>query len=172
MNERTRAANVTVSDATRGDESMLQNLLQLYTHDFSEHWAGTPKGDLQANGRFPDYPLSDYWTRPRWSAALVRCDEQLAGFVLVNDRSHSGEPVDHNMAEFFVVRKYRGRGVGRAAAERTFTKRPGQWEVAVARKNVAALTFWRSVVRGATRARELDMSGAEWNGPILRFAWP
>ena len=163
--------NVTIEDATRADEPALQNMLQLYAHDFSEHWAGTSKGDLQPDGRFADYPLGDYWTRPSWSAAIVRCDDCLAGFALVNDRGHSGKPVDRNMAEFFILRKYRGRGVGRAAAERIFAMHPGQWEVAVARKNVAALSFWRTTTSRASQVCELDISSAEWNGPILRFEW-
>ena len=161
--------NVTLQDASVADEPVLQNLMQLYVHDFSEHWADTEKGDLAPDGRFEAYPLDDYWTRPRWSAAFVRCDGFLAGFALVNDHTHSGQPVDANMGEFFVVRKYRGRGVGRAAAAQVFARQPGQWEVAVARKNVAALRFWR---RAAPHAAELDLSSAEWNGPILRFEWP
>lgn len=162
--------NVTISGATRADEPTLQNLLQLYTHDFSEHWAGTPKGDVQEDGRFPAYPLADYGTRAGWEALLVRCEGALAGFVLVNDHAHSGEPVAHNLAEFFVLRKYRGRGVGRAAAEQVFARFPGAWEVAVARKNVAALAFWRKVVARAA-PRELDVRNAEWDGPVLRFVW-
>jgi predicted acetyltransferase len=163
--------NITVTDACRSDEPTLQNLLQLYTHDFSGFWAGTTKGDVQPDGRFPDYPLDDYWIQRSWSAVLVRCDACLAGFALVNDRGHSGKPVDRNMAEFFILRKYRGRGVGRAAAERIFAKYPGQWELAVARKNVAALTFWRAAIRSASHVTEFDVSSAEWNGPILRFDW-
>jgi predicted acetyltransferase len=163
--------NVTISDAARFDESVLQNMLQLYTHDFSELWAGTSKGDLQPDGRFADYPLGEYWLQPSWSAAIVRCDDHLAGFALVNDRGHSGKPVDRNMAEFFILRKYRGRGVGRAAAEQIFARHPGQWEVAVARKNIAALRFWRTTISRALQACELDVSSAEWNGPILRFEW-
>ena len=162
---------VTISEATRGDERTLQNLVQLYTHDFSELWAGTPRGDVQPDGRFADYPLTEYWIRPRWSAVLARCDAHLAGFALVNDEAHSGLPVDRNVAEFFILRKYRGRGVGRATAEAVFTRQPGQWEVAVARKNVAALAFWRTAIRRASEVRELDVHGPEWDGPILRFEW-
>lgn len=164
--------NVTITDATRADEPVLQNLLQLYTHDFSEHWAGTSKGDVQANGRFADYPLDDYWGRSRWWAALLHGGDRLAGFCLVNDHAHSGEPVGRNMAEFFVLRKYRGCGFGRIAAEQIFARFPGSWEVAVARKNVAALRFWQRATARASRRSEQDVDTAEWNGPILRFEWP
>ncbi len=164
--------NVTISDAARSDEPALQNMLQLYTHDFSAFWAGTSKGDLQPDGRFADYPLGDYWIEPGWSAAIVRCDEHLAGLALVTDRGHAGKPADHNMAEFFILRKYRRCGVGRAAAEQIFARHPGQWEVAVARKNVAVLSFWRTTMSRTSQACELDVSSADWNGPILRFVVP
>jgi predicted acetyltransferase len=165
---------VLVTKAARFQEPILQNLLQLYTHDFSEFWAGTAKGDLQADGRFAAYPLEEYWTNPQWSASLIWCDDVLAGFVLVNDHSHSGKQVDHNVAEFFILRKHRGRAVGRLAAEIVFSQHPGSWEVAVARKNVQALSFWRKIVGGTSKAKgihEIDVNSDHWNGPILRFEW-
>jgi predicted acetyltransferase len=166
--------NVIVSRALRAQEPTLQNLLQLYTHDFSEFWAGTSKGDLLPDGRFAAYPLNDYWTRRNWSAALIHCNEVLAGFVLTNDRSHSRQPAEHNVGEFFILRKHRGQGVGRLAARITFSQHPGSWEVAVARKNIHAREFWRKTIAGAAQARniqELDLDNAAWNGPIFRFEW-
>src|SRR4051794_11589266 len=68
----------------REHETTLQNLIQLYTHDFSEFWADTPKGEVQANGRFADYPLPDLWKRPGSSAKLVLIGSTIAGFSLVN----------------------------------------------------------------------------------------
>jgi predicted acetyltransferase len=165
---------VTVTEAPPSQEPVLQNLLQLYTHDFSEFWAGTSKGDLQADGRFAAYPLEEYWSNAKCSALSIWCDDVLAGFSLVNNCAHSGELVDRNMAEFFILRKHRGRGVGRLAAEIIFSKYPGSWEVAVARKNVAALSFWRRTIGGTAKAKglyEIDVSNDHWNGPILRFAW-
>jgi predicted acetyltransferase len=165
---------VTVTQALPSQEPVLQNLLQLYTHDFSEFWAGTTKGDLQESGRFAEYPLSEYWINSGWSAFLIWTEGVLAGFALVNDRTHTGEPADHNMAEFFILRKQRGLGVGRLAAAIIFSTHPGTWEVAVARRNVQALSFWRRTVGGtikATSAHEIDMNTERWNGPILRFEW-
>ena len=165
---------VTVTKASASQEPILQNLLQLYTHDFSEFWAGTPKGDLQANGRFADYTLSEYWTNPECSASLIWADGVLAGFTLVNDRPHSGKTAARNMAEFFIVRKHRGFGIGRMVAEIIFSNRPGSWEVAIARKNVQALSFWRRTIGGTEKAQgihELDLNTEHWNGPIICFEW-
>jgi predicted acetyltransferase len=165
---------VIVTHARRDQEPIIQNLAQLYTHDFSEFWAGTAKGDLRPDGRFAPYPLEQYWTRPRWSAALIWSDDVLAGFVLINDQAHSGQPVNRNVGEFFVLRKHRGLGVGRRAAEAVFSRHAGSWEVAVARRNVRALQFWRKTIGGTAQAadiHELDLNNQNWNGPVLRFEW-
>lgn len=149
----------------------LDALFQLYTHDFSDFWAGTDRGELQEDGRFPDYPyLDSYWTEPGREPFLIRVDGHLGGFVLVNDHSHSGLPLDFAVAEFFVVRKHRRGGVGRAAARAAISGREGQWELAVARKNESALAFWRDVAAelAAGAVDELDTTDT-WNGTILRF---
>ncbi len=153
---------------------VLDNLFQLYTHDFSEFWAGTEHGELTGEGFFEPYPhLDSYWTDPNREALFIHVDDALVGFVLINDRSHSGQPLDHSIAEFFVARKYRGQGVGRQAAHAAFARHTGTWETAVARKNLPALAFWRravATVPGVMDIQELDVVSSNWDGPILRFA--
>ena len=166
--------NVIVAKASNKQEPIIQNLAQLYTHDFSEFRSDTSKGNLLPDGRFEPYPLEEYWTRRGWWASMIWCDEALAGFALINDHARSGEPVDHSVAEFFIVRKHRGRGVGRLAAETIFSLHPGSWEVAVARKNVPAGAFWRKTITGAPKVKgvnEIDVSNDHWNGTIFRFEW-
>jgi predicted acetyltransferase len=167
-------SDVTVTVAGEGERPVLDNLMQLYFHDFSDFWRGHDDGELDANGRFADYPfLAAYWRESGRVPLLVRKAGHVAGFALVNDASHSGAPVDHNVAEFFIVRRHRRGGAGAAAAQAIFTRFPGQWEAAVMRANVGALAFWRHAVRGHPQARdveELDLDNALWNGPILRFS--
>jgi predicted acetyltransferase len=166
--------SVAVLDADPGQAPVIQNLIQLYTHDFSEQWAGTSRGELNAQGMFDAYPLEEYWSNPQCAAMLIWRDRALAGFCLVNDRTHSGLSADRNMAEFFIVRKHRGQGMGRLAAGVVFSRLPGSWEVAVARKNVHAPEFWRGTIKPAAQCsqyQELDVQDERWNGPILRFRW-
>jgi predicted acetyltransferase len=163
--------NVELHQAIPSDRPTLANLMQLYTHDFSEHWAGRVDGELGEDGRFPDYPLDSYWQQPKHVPMLIRVNGQLGGFALVNDVSHTGRPVDRNMAEFFVVRKHRRCGVGLLAAHLIFSRHPGQWEIAVARRNTAALAFWRKAIRQhplATEIDETDVASQAWNGPVIR----
>jgi predicted acetyltransferase len=166
---------VLLKKALPAEAPIIDNLMQLYTHDFSELWAGTPRGDLNPQGRFEPYPLDEYWSRPNWSALFIWRDQVLAGFSLINDQTHSGEAADRNVGEFFILRKHRGQGVGRRAAELVFSSHTGSWEVAVARKNRRACEFWRRTINHAasraTGIRELDLQNEKWNGPIFRFDW-
>lgn len=151
---------------------VLANLFQLYTYDFTEQWAGLDRGELSEEGLFPEYPYLDaYWSEPERTPYLIRADGHIAGFVLINAWSHSGLPIDHAVAEFFVVRKHRRGGVGRAAARQAIGPRPGQWELAVARKNTGALPFWRAVTAELASGpiEAIDRDDELWNGPILRF---
>jgi len=165
---------VTITAASRSDEGVIQNLVQLYTHDFSEYWRGTTRGNLLPNGLFEAYPLEEYWTRGDWPALLVWCDGILTGFSLINNKGHLDGPIDRNMAEFFILRKYRGLGVGRLAAEAIFNQYPGMWQVAVTRKNIPAGVFWRKVIGGSPHVTgyfETDINTNHWNGFVMRFRW-
>jgi predicted acetyltransferase len=158
--------------ASAAERPVLANLMQFYVHDFSEFWAGRPEGDIEDDGRFGDYPLAPYWSRPNHFPLLLRVGGRLAGFALVNDEGHSDQPTDWNVAEFFITRKYRRGGYGTAAAHALFERYPGRWEAAVARRNVGALRFWRRAIRGHPRVddvREDDVTTAKWNGQIIRF---
>ena len=161
-----------VAEARPDEEHIIQNMMQLYVHDFSEQWAGTERGELEDDGFFAEYPLEPYWQEPGRIPLLLRVEGRLAGFALVNAWSHSGLSLDRSMAEFFVVRKHRRDGIGRRAAHIIFDRYPGQWETAVARKNHGALAFWRNTVRLHPRVEqieEIDTNTEAWNGQILRF---
>jgi predicted acetyltransferase len=151
----------------------IENMLQLYTHDFSEQWADRIEGELDENGRFTGYPALDtYWHGEDRIPLVLRAKGRLAGFALLNTTSHTDRSVDRNMAEFFVARKHRRSGLGTFAAHTIFDRYPGQWEAAVARRNIGALVFWRKAVAAHPMARELeevDVATTAWNGPVLRF---
>jgi predicted acetyltransferase len=164
--------DVTLEKVGRERRLTLVNLFQLYAHDFSEQWFDRPEGELDETGRLEEYGLLDnYWTEPKHEALLIRADGRLAGFALVNDYSHSGLPLDFQVAEFFVARKHRRSGVGRSAALAVIGARPGLWELAVARRNTGAQVFWRRVagLLVGDQVEELDRDDDRWNGLILRF---
>src|SRR5579864_7778918 len=138
---------VDVIPAAPEQAPILENLLELYAHDFSEFH----NPELGPDGRFgyPHLPL--YWREPGRHAFLVKVDGQLAGLVLVKQGSEiSGEERVWDMAEFFVVRGYRRRGIGTEIAQQVWRRFPGRWEVRVMESNVAAQGFWERAIGAFT----------------------
>lgn len=162
---------VTVTLGEVGDKSIFRNLIQLYRYDLS-----TIEGrDLDAHGLYDYAYLDHYWT-PEGRAAgrrpfLVRANGQLAGFVLKAAHSYLGRTGGHNIAEFFILRKWRRQGIGRQVAVAIFNQFPGPWEVAQQRDNAAAQAFWRTVIHVYTNGafEEIDARPPAWEGPVLCF---
>lgn len=121
------------------DKPVVGHLLQLCVHDYSE-FNGREVND---HGLF-DYPYLDYyWTEAGRFPFLVRVEGKLAGFVLV--RQMEGDESLWQMAEFFILRKYRRQGIGRSVALQVFDCFEGRWEVIPEDGNLPAQRFWQRV---------------------------
>jgi predicted acetyltransferase len=134
---------IEVIPAGKEQEPILANLLQLYAHDFSDFH----NLDLGPDGRFgyPSLPL--YWSEPGRHPFLVWVEGKLAGFALVRRGSEvSGDETIWDMAEFFVIRGFRRRGIGTQAAHEVWRRFPGLWEVRVMQSNTAAQDFWSRAI--------------------------
>ena len=135
--------NIEIFPAAQEQESILANLLELYAHDFSEFH----DVEIGADGRFGYKNLSLYWAEPNRLPFLVWVQGKLAGLVLVKSGSEvSGSQIVWDMAEFFVLRGYRKRGIGTYVAHEVWRKFPGQWEVRVMESNSAACEFWERAI--------------------------
>ena len=155
--------NVQVTAAGADDGACLAALLQLYAYDLSAILAL----DVGADGRFGVPPLDG-----RGAPFFVRVDGALAGFALVAERSRlSGDAAVRDMAEFVVLRRFRGRGVGEAAATALFDRFGGTWEVRQKRQNEPATAFWRRIIGRYTGDRFEDflVDDERWRGPVQRF---
>ncbi len=143
----TQPEQIELLAAAKQDEPVLANLIELYAHDFSEFYGV----ELGPDGRFGYKSLPLYWSEPGRYSFLVKIDGKLAGFVLVKKGSEvSGNANVWDIAEFFVVRAYRRRGVGTRIAHEVWKRFPETWEVRVLQANVAALNFWTHAIGGFT----------------------
>jgi predicted acetyltransferase len=157
-----------IRPATVEDHPTIEALFQLYAYDFSEALAL----DVEANGRFRTPSLAPYATDPRCHAFLVHVDGALGGFALVQQRSRlSGDERVNDVAEMFVLRRFRRHGVGAHVATWLFDRFPGAWEVRERRENAAAIAFWRRVIARYTDGRytEEAIDDERWRGPVQRF---
>ncbi|HET9956486.1 MAG TPA: hypothetical protein VFQ61_18400 [Polyangiaceae bacterium] len=144
-------SSVALDLASRTDVPILANLLELYIHDICDLF---PKVELGEDGRFGYPKLASYFgaaesgTNGGRFAYLIRHGGRLAGFALATRGSPvSPDPAVFDVAEFFVVRKYRRLGVGYGAAALLWSAWPGTWTVRVSEGNMRGLGFWDSAIR-------------------------
>jgi predicted acetyltransferase len=83
---------------------------------------------------------------------IVRGSEPV-GFAMVARGTPAKPDIDYRMAEFFVSRTFRRRGVGRSAVELILNRFSGRWEITEYLRNPVAVSFWRRVVATYTQGR-------------------
>ena len=157
-------AKVQLIPAGLVQKPVLANLLELYTHDFCDFL----DLELRPDGRFGYRELDLYWSDPDRHPFLVYVDEKLAGFVFVRgmwNGSHAA--IAWDMAEFFIVRSYRRRGVGTGVAHQAFRQFPGNWEMRVMDSNRPAQSFWKEVIAQfvgtAVETHRIERDGRIWD---------
>jgi predicted acetyltransferase len=149
-------------------KSVLRQLLELYAYDFSEY----DDADVNEHGLYGYKYLDHYWTEPDRHPFFIVVDGHLAGLVLVySARYVVQEPGAKSIAEFFVMRKYRRKGVGRAAATQAFAMFPGQWEVLQYGGNAPSYRFWEKVIDAYTGGRydKGPVTTEKWQGQAITF---
>lgn len=127
---------VHVVGAELQSKPVIWNLSQLYAHEFSEF----TDQDVGDDGTYAYKHFDLYWIDADRHPYLFRHDGRLAGFAFV----HSGQP--HDMAEFFIMKKYRRGGLGMDAAHQLFALHPGAWQVRQMAANARATAFWRRAI--------------------------
>lgn len=136
---------VTLCKATKEDKDIIQNLGRFYVYEMSRYCGFLPTWETPSNGLFECIDLSSYCENPDRHAFLIKADDELAGFVLLN-KIGSTPDVDWNIGEFFIVSKFQGKGIGYIVAEEIFNQFPGVWETSQIPENTAAIEFWDKVV--------------------------
>jgi predicted acetyltransferase len=159
--------NVALVAATRADKPVIERLLQLYEYDYSEY-GGV---DVDAHGVFLTNDTEGIW-RPSYYVFFITVDGNLAGFAFVtHHQSYVGDGEVRLIDEFFVMRKYRRRGVGEHVARALFDRFPDRGEVSALRDNLVAQAFWRRVIGRYTGSayREVTLDDSRWRGPVQSF---
>ncbi len=146
--------DVGIQEARESEMEIIRNLVRLYVYDLSE-WMGwdCPESglyggcdDLQQYWGMPPESERNVWPR-EWHGHpfLLRVDGGLAGFALIRRLNDAGPPC-FEVGEFFVVRKFRRRGVGKHVAWALFDRFRGDWVVRELPANAPAQAFWRRVI--------------------------
>jgi predicted acetyltransferase len=161
------SCDVALEPIERDRCDVLKALFELYAHDFSEY---VPL-ELKESGRFEVVLGELWWSRDDHHPFFVRVAGRLAGFALVRRGSKiTDDPEVMDVAEFFVVRGERRKGVGQQAAVALLERFAGPWEVRVRQANLPALEFWSRVLEsaalGGVHSSTYFVGAIEWH--VLR----
>jgi len=157
---------VEVLAASITDKLLIKQMMELYQYDFSE-FEGT---DINEHGYFGYLYLDYYWVEADRYPFIVRVNEKLAGFVLVNQYTYLPGS-QYSLAEFFILRKYRKQGIGKKVAFHVFNLFHGKWEIHQVNTNIMAQQFWRCVIGAYTADNytETVMEDKDWKGIVQCF---
>ena len=155
--------DVTLHEATPDDLPVVKNLVPYYIYDMSEHmgWPCKPDGTF---GGCDD--LESYWSEPGKHAFMLRAGDEPAGFVLILAKNVEPD-VDYSITDFFVLRKFRGRGAGQRVAHELFNHFRGRWKVEQFSENKPAVAFWEKVIDRYTNGKFERREGmSPWKEPL------
>jgi predicted acetyltransferase len=147
-------------------DALLRNLFEHYCHDMSE-WFDFDTG---ADGSY-SHDTASVWAGEH-EAYLATIGGSIAGFALIGSASDwLGDIVARDVHEFFVMRRFRRRGVGRRMATLLWNGHPGEWLVRVFEANAPAVVFWRDAISGYSlgsyREEQRVVDGRPWR--FFRF---
>ena len=142
--------------ATEKYKNVIKNLARFYVYELSRF------NDTHPDTRFPEdglyeayeayFKFDQYWTKPEYYPFIIRVNDELAGFVLIN-KNGSTPNIDWYLAEFFIIAKFQRKKIGKDIAHQLFKEFKGTWEIMQLSKNLPAIKFWRKVISDYTKGK-------------------
>lgn len=134
----------------KNGKEIIMNLMQLYIYELSSFEDETANFKLLDTGLFSLSRYTElYWKEERRYPFVLKCRGELAGFVLVRFNENNM----YEIAEFFILRKYRKLGAGTFMAKEMFKRFKGKWEIRTLLKNKVAQEFWRKVIKETSKGK-------------------
>ncbi|HEY7995783.1 MAG TPA: GNAT family N-acetyltransferase [Steroidobacteraceae bacterium] len=146
---------VSLRDARSGrnDRRWIEGVYRDYLNDLAPEATGLFPALGEVGHREPD--LLARWFADRNAQVLtILYNEEPVGFAMVHRRPAAATAAsDFSMAEFFIARPWRRRGIGSQAVRLLFDRFDGHWLISEHVRNTAAVKFWRRVVTAYTRGQ-------------------
>lgn len=135
-------SQVTLHFIQPAEKEILANLLSLYLHELSEFIDGI---EMTENGCYEFDALELFFAGSMLYPLFIRVDRRLAGFILLTGAPYVRAGTDYCIQEFFIIKKYRGKGLAAEAVHALSQLYPGRYSLMVLQANQTALRFWRTV---------------------------
>ena len=134
---------ITIEKIGSDQQETLRNLYSLYLHDLSVY-AESLQASEEGSFEFDSFNL--IWSKEGITPYLIRADGELAGFILLLEKPFT-KKVDVLVNDFFVLNRYRGRGVAKAAVARIFAEHKGHYYISQLKNNDPAVRFWKKIYK-------------------------
>jgi predicted acetyltransferase len=143
--------SVSVRDARvhASDREWIERIYRDYLDDLGPLNTGIFPALGEIGHREPDQ-LQRWYRDPAAALLTILDDHRPVGFAMVARDTHSTRTTDYRMAEFFIARDSRRRGLGRSAVRLILDRFAGRWEIVEYLRNPVAVSFWRRVVAAYT----------------------
>ncbi|MDQ0359345.1 GNAT family N-acetyltransferase [Breznakia pachnodae] len=126
------------------NKSLLFNLMQLYLYDLSVYF----NFKTNNNGIYEYDHFEDYFTDTNYISYFIYNDNELIGFVLLNDYSPITNKHENiiNVSEFFILKLYRKQGLGEITFQTLLDMHKGVWTIKPAAFSKEANAFWKTII--------------------------
>ena len=124
------------------EKAILRNLYSLYLHELSNF---TTSLDVGEDGVFHYEELDNFWNVDGLSPYFIKLDNEIIGFILLLERPFLKKSNDYGINDFFILNKYKGKGLAMQVVEKLFEEKPGQYFLMQVVENKRAVAFWKKV---------------------------
>ena len=135
--------NLTFDKVTKMEKDILFRLLEYSLYEESKY----DGNEMNQEGIF-NYPdFDDYFTNTEKEAYLIKENNQLLGFIMLNHKSNI-----HSIVEFMIIPKYRKNKIGKTSVIFFFDKYKGTWKISPSLGSKEAYSFWKNVIEELTHS--------------------
>lgn len=149
------------SRGNRDDRRWIEGVYRDYLTDLAPSATGIFPALGEIGHREPDQLLRWFADRTAHAVTILYGAERV-GFAMVNQRSRAADTAaaaservaaEFSMAEFFIARPWRRRGIGAQAVRLILDRFTGAWLITEHTRNGTAVNFWRRVVSAYTGSK-------------------
>ena len=155
--------SISFDKVTIKNELVFRNLWQFFGYDFSE----MNNMDLNEEGIFvlpPDY--HEFIEDDQYCSYIIKVDGNHAGLAVI--KFIEEESVNY-FRHFFIIRKFRNKGIGKSVVHKIVDLYPGKWRVSQFDYNKPAIHFWRKSVGAYTCDNYIEVRRSDGKGPQQEF---
>lgn len=175
--------NISIELCDYDNKFIINNMYPLYLYDLGEirsiypNSYGIFEDDDSIKTLEEQIPIFDIWWEKKdiLFPYLITVNGTPAGFALVATPPYVADDSDFMLVEMFVMRQFRGKGVGEYAIKDIFNKHLGNWMLFTTptESNAKTIRFWRKTLSNYTKDQftEEDKDIPEYEfGKVFKFS--